>query len=671
MAAAACGAAPGPGSTAGRNPLYPVPGGQFQDKQGDLSAAAAARPDDGPDLRNAHAGDWAVYRGFDFDSGVAAFKASVAAPGGAKITVRLDRPDGPVLGTLTVGKTGGAERFRDVTCPVDHSQAAVRDVYLVFDDAPSGASVRSFVFLKSVQGKGPVPDLSGRLDKADDGEPQATRAWGMPEAGFTDDFADLSHWKGTGFSVANGAVVAKGDASAFTPDVYINKTDTGGEWRTLAEASLTVDVTADGSSARPAVGFSSADGKQCVYVVLNAGGDALQAYRHLADGSTALVQVHPKNPSDPSRDFHLAVGQAYKMRLAWSPYSDALITFLSDGAGKPLTSFRTAIDLPAARRPMLANRGGSAHFAHLAFDPKLDGWNYRWQWFKQPVVPLKDVCNPAVWKWSDGKYYMVWRKFGADTFHGISTSDDAIHWTTVTEKVMKCTGDMNVLVDPFGDGKVWCTPGNANMPWFTSDGADRFSDWKPSGKTTGDLHNHNRIQEVIDTAKHKQMSPVEFEGRRYRFVAFVEDWTHVPKPHTSVMLSNTLTEWTLADPGAPVLPPRDDFWGEKGSAIGSATVLPDGNILLASCSCTNEGYTGAPEPTNISVIVDGKQPWKILELATLPDAPVSRENVWYQGPNFGTAFLYEPKDDTLYFYGGFHDYAIGMMRVQGFLHGNK
>ena len=56
----------------------------------------------------------------------------------------------------------------------------------------------------------------------------------------------------------------------------------------------------------------------------------------------------------------------------------------------------------------------------------------------------------------------------------------------------------------------------------------------------------------------------------------------------------------------------------------------------------------------------------------LPDAPVSRENAWYQGPNFGTAFYYdEAAKDTLLFYGGFHDYRIGMMRIQHFLHGRQ
>ena len=118
----------------------------------------------------------------------------------------------------------------------------------------------------------------------------------------------------------------------------------------------------------------------------------------------------------------------------------------------------------------------------------------------------------------------------------------------------------------------------------------------------------------------------------------------------------------------PAIPPSNDFWGEKGSAIGSAYPLPDGNILLADCACTFAGYTGAPEPTNISAVASGAEPWKILKKAVLPDAPVYRQNLWYQGPNFATAFFYDDKIDTLFLYGGFHDYSIGVQRVRHFLH---
>ena len=204
------------------------------------------------------------------------------------------------------------------------------------------------------------------------------------------------------------------------------------------------------------------------------------------------------------------------------------------------------------------------------------------------------------------------------------------------------------------------------MPWWTSDGANSFQTWTKTSLKLGSIFGNSRIQEIIDTQQHSQMTPVRLNGMDYRFIGFTENWTDAPQPHTVILLSNTLTNWVLANPN-PVIPPGTNFWGEKGNAIGSAFVLPDGNILVASCSCTFDGYTGASEPSNVSAIVDGKQPWKVLKLGTLPDAPVSRESVWYQGPNFATAFFYEPENDTLFLYGGFHDYNIGVMRVQNFL----
>jgi hypothetical protein len=337
---------------------------------------------------------------------------------------------------------------------------------------------------------------------------------------------------------------------------------------------------------------------------------------------------------------------------------------LQDTKGKVFANFRTVIDLPAARRPLLVCSGGGARFDNVKFDPTLDDWNLKWQWKKNPIL-APDVCNPAVWKGKDGQYYMMWRKFGQDTYHGIASSSDGINWRRINDKVLKCTGDMNVVVDPFGDGLVYVTPGGNKTPWFTSDSSNNFTIWKDTGLNLGSIFGNSRIQEIIDTKKYPQMEPVHLDGADYRFIAFTENWVSYPQPHTVVLLSNTLTNWVLADP-APVIPPGADFWGEKGNAIGSAIVLPDGNILVASCSCTYAGYTGAPEPSNVSAIVDGKQPWKVLKLGILPDAPVSHENVWYQGPNFGTAFYYEPKNDTLFFYGGFHDYNIGMMRVEHF-----
>jgi hypothetical protein len=662
---------------AANNPLNTIAADSFFEKTGSIKTEACS--EGGRDVCSIHDGDYVVYRQYDFDSGVAAFKARIATTHPGALEIRLDGPAGPLMGKCSFNQTGGWQDWEDIVCPVDSSQAGVRDIYLVFRGRSHGAvvNISSFCFLKSIviPGTKLLTGDSNRVDTAD-GEPQATKAWGMPEAGFIDDFASgrFDHWNANGLSVitnagGQGYAVAGTGTNlnfALTPNVYINQTDTGGAWRTLAEASLAADLTIISPESRPGIGFSSKDGRQWIFVSLNAASNALEAWRRTADGTLIKIKQYPEVANAAGTKWVIQPRVKYRLQLDWSPYSDGLIVFLRDDQGNTLANFRTVIDLPAARRPLLVCNGGGSHFGHVIFDPHLDDWELKWEWKKTPVL-TPDVCNPAVWKGKDGKYYMMWRKFGQDTYHGIAASVDGVSWIRVKDDVLKCTGDMNVVVDPFGDGLVYITPGSAHMPWWSSDGTGQFTVWKNTGLNLGGIYGNNRIQEIIDTKKYSQMTPVAFQGTDYRFIAFCENWTTHPQPHTVILLSNTLTNWVLADPN-PVIPPGMNFWGEKGSAIGSAMVLPDGNILLASCSCTDAGYTGAPEPSNISAIVDGRQPWKVLKLGTLPDAPVSREHVWYEGPNFGTALLYDPENDTLFYYGGFHDYHIGVMRVRNFSH---
>lgn len=662
-------------SFAANNPLNPIPAESADVKPDAIRVEPCS--EGGTSFCGIRDGDCLVYKNYDFDSGVAGFQARIATMYKGKIEIRLDATNGPLMALCSFDKTKSWKDWETITCKTDHSLAGVRDIFLIFQSPeparpPDGLiNLAWFVFLKSIVAD-PAHVMLGsptRVD-VDDNEPQATHGWGIPENGFTENFdaGNSLRWRTVGMVIASNSPDGKFFAAspstnfhyAFTPNAYINKTDTGGEWRTLAEASLTAEITIDAPESHPGIGFISADGRQWIGVTLNATRNSLEAWRRLADGSLAMIKQH----GDTNGLWHLEAGGNYQLKIDWSPYSDGLIAFLCDRHGKTLTSFRTAIDLPAARRPMLLCWGGGARFTNIRFDPSLDSWNFAWQWKKSPIL-THDVCNPAVWKWKDGNFYMMWRKFGRDTFHGIASSKDGVHWARIKDDALKCTGDMNVLVNPFGDGLVYVTPGGDNMPWWTSDGADNFTVWTKTSLKLGSIFGNSRIQEIIDTKQYPQMHPVALDGANYRFIAFTENWTDLPQPHTVVLLSNTLTNWVLANP-SPVIPPGANFWGEMGNAIGSAFVLPDGNILLASCSCTFEGYTGAPEPSNVSAIVDGNQPWRVLKLGILPDAPVSRENVWYEGPNFGTAFYYDQGMDTLFFFGGFHDYHIGVMRVTNF-----
>ena len=569
---------------AANNPLSSIKADQFDAKSDGIKTEPSN--EGGTDLCSIHDGDYAMYKGFDFDSGVAAFKIRIAANQKGTIEVRLDSPTGPLMGTVSFMPTGGWQSWANATCNVDNAQAGVRDVYLIFHGENKGAlvNVSQFVFLKSTVIPGQGIDLSGRLDVEDD-EPQATHAWGMPETGFTDDFEDgtMSHWTVSGLTVTDKGIdgshsVAHTGADlgfAYTPNVYINKTDTGGDWRTMAEASLAAGIEVDSPDARPGIGFSSKDGKQWVYVVLNPANNSMEAHRKLLDGSDVLIHEHPKflsemavkNPKGgvPHVTLTLQTGVKYRLQMDWSPYSNAVLVFLYDDKGAVVTSFRTVIDLPAARRPMLICSGGDARFDNVKFDPTLDGWDYKWEWYKQPVLG-DDVCNPAVWKGKDdGKMYMAWRKFGYDNFHGIASSSDGIHWTRVNDDTLKCSGDMNVVINPFGDGLTYITPGGGGAPWFTSDGSNNYSVWNLAPIKVGDIFGCSRIQEIIDTKRYPQMSPIDYQGTSYRFIAYVEDWGHTPVPRSVVLLSNTLDKW-VEPQNVPVIPPSDDFWGEKGNA---------------------------------------------------------------------------------------------------------
>ena len=56
----------------------------------------------------------------------------------------------------------------------------------------------------------------------------------------------------------------------------------------------------------------------------------------------------------------------------------------------------------------------------------------------------------------------------------------------ISDAVLKCTGDMNIVIDPFGDGLVYVTPGNAGTPWWTCDGSDQYTVWNKTNLTLGE-----------------------------------------------------------------------------------------------------------------------------------------------------------------------------------------
>ncbi len=86
----------------------------------------------GQDVGFIENGDYTVYNNVDFGSGAESFKARVAsATSGGNIEIRLDSPDGTLIGTCPVAGTADWQTYADVNCSVSEVTGK-HDLYLKF-----------------------------------------------------------------------------------------------------------------------------------------------------------------------------------------------------------------------------------------------------------------------------------------------------------------------------------------------------------------------------------------------------------------------------------------------------------------------------------------------------------------------------------------------------------
>ena len=104
---------------------------------GRVCTAAQGPTQDDPAVRECltliHPDDWAAFKYVDFDTRpVRVFCARAGSPAyGGIIEVRLDDPEGELIGACRVPRTGGWQKWATVSCPIE-AVRGVRAVYLVF-----------------------------------------------------------------------------------------------------------------------------------------------------------------------------------------------------------------------------------------------------------------------------------------------------------------------------------------------------------------------------------------------------------------------------------------------------------------------------------------------------------------------------------------------------------
>jgi beta-xylosidase len=86
-------------------------------------------------------------RGVDFAGGAKQFAITAAGTGSCTLTLRLDSPEGPVIGTVLIKSTGSVEQYRPFTAKVSRAQG-VHDLYLCFDKAEGDVRLDWWQFKK-------------------------------------------------------------------------------------------------------------------------------------------------------------------------------------------------------------------------------------------------------------------------------------------------------------------------------------------------------------------------------------------------------------------------------------------------------------------------------------------------------------------------------------------
>jgi arabinoxylan arabinofuranohydrolase len=104
---------------------------------GQVRTAAQGPTENDPSVREhltlIHHDDWAAYKKIDFETQpVLAFQARAASLAyGGLIEVHLDQPDGELIGTCDIARTGGWQKWATFSCRIQKAKG-VRALYLVF-----------------------------------------------------------------------------------------------------------------------------------------------------------------------------------------------------------------------------------------------------------------------------------------------------------------------------------------------------------------------------------------------------------------------------------------------------------------------------------------------------------------------------------------------------------
>ncbi|MET8466777.1 family 43 glycosylhydrolase [Micromonospora zamorensis] len=189
-------------------------------------------------------GDYVKVKGVAFGGGATSFSARVAsATSGGRIEVRLDSATGPVVGTCTVGGTGGWQTWANTTCAVSGA-TGTRDLYLRFAGGSGNLFNLNWWQFGGTGGSGNVL-TNGNVESG-------TTGWGVNGSGTLSTNTSVVHGGSGSLSITGRTSAWNGPSQDVTSKLTNGKSYTTSVWvraqSGTPSAKATIALTANGTT---------------------------------------------------------------------------------------------------------------------------------------------------------------------------------------------------------------------------------------------------------------------------------------------------------------------------------------------------------------------------------------------------------------------------------------
>ncbi|WP_433653675.1 family 43 glycosylhydrolase [Micromonospora zamorensis] len=189
-------------------------------------------------------GDYVKVKGVAFGGGATSFTARVAsATSGGRIEVRLDSASGPVVGTCTVGGTGGWQTWATTTCAVSGA-TGTRDLYLRFAGGSGNLFNLNWWQFGGTGGSGNVL-TNGNVESG-------TTGWGVNGSGTLSTNTSVVHGGSGSLSITGRTSAWNGPSQDVTSKLTNGKSYTTSVWVRAQSgtpaAKATIALTANGTT---------------------------------------------------------------------------------------------------------------------------------------------------------------------------------------------------------------------------------------------------------------------------------------------------------------------------------------------------------------------------------------------------------------------------------------